>query len=430
MSDAHKTIEAVWKIESTRLVAAIARVTRDIGIAEELAQDALVTALEVWPEEGIPENPGAWLMTAAKRRAIDRLRRGRMLEQKHEEIARELDLQQQRLGEALEQSLDQVIDDDILRLIFTACHPVLAVEGRIALTLRLICGLTTAEIARAFLVPEKTMGQRIFRAKKTLAEAHVPFETPSGEELRRRVESVLLAVYLIFNEGYTATSGDEWMRAALCDDALRLGRILVQLLPGESEVHALLALMELQASRTAARRGRNGEAVLLLDQNRSLWDYAQIRRGMSSLEHAQRLGGGAKSYALQAAIAACHMRARTAEETEWDRIVLLYDALLQISLSPIVALNRAVAVGMAEGPTAGLDAVDAAARLDDGAALAGYHLLPSVRGDLLMKMGRFAEAREEIQRAMEMTKNLREQELLADRLKQIEKAAVPVSGRA
>jgi RNA polymerase sigma-70 factor, ECF subfamily len=430
MSDAHKTIEAVWKIESTRLVAAIARVTRDIGIAEELAQDALVTALEVWPEEGIPENPGAWLMTAAKRRAIDRLRRGRMLEQKHEEIARELDLQQQRLGEALEQSLDQVIDDDILRLIFTACHPVLAVEGRIALTLRLICGLTTAEIARAFLVPEKTMGQRIFRAKKTLAEAHVPFETPSGEELRRRVESVLLAVYLIFNEGYTATSGDEWMRAALCDDALRLGRILVQLLPGESEVHALLALMELQASRTAARRGRNGEAVLLLDQNRSLWDYAQIRRGMSSLEHAQRLGGGAKSYALQAAIAACHMRARTAEETEWDRIVLLYDALLQISLSPIVALNRAVAVGMAEGPAAGLDAVDAAARLDDGAALAGYHLLPSVRGDLLMKMGRFAEAREEIQRAMEMTKNLREQELLADRLKQIEKAAVSVSGRA
>ena len=430
MSDAHKTIEAVWKIESTRLVAAIARVTRDIGIAEELAQDALVTALEVWPEEGIPENPGAWLMTAAKRRAIDRLRRGRMLEQKHEEIARELDLQQQRLGEALEQSLDQVIDDDILRLIFTACHPVLAVEGRIALTLRLICGLTTAEIARAFLVPEKTMGQRIFRAKKTLAEAHVPFETPSGEELRRRVESVLLAVYLIFNEGYTATSGDEWMRAALCDDALRLGRILVQLLPGESEVHALLALMELQASRTAARRGRNGEAVLLLDQNRSLWDYAQIRRGMSSLEHAQRLGGGAKSYALQAAIAACHMRARTAEETEWDRIVLLYDALLQISLSPIVALNRAVAVGMAEGPAAGLDAVDAAARLDDGAALAGYHLLPSVRGDLLMKMGRFAEAREEIQRAMEMTKNLREQELLADRLKQIEKVAVSVSGRA
>jgi RNA polymerase sigma-70 factor, ECF subfamily len=430
MSDAHKTIEAVWKIESTRLIAAIARVTRDIGIAEELAQDALVTALEVWPKEGIPENPGAWLMTAAKRRAIDTLRRGHMLEQKHEEIVRELEWQQERLGDALEESLDQVIDDDILRLIFTACHPVLAVEGRIALTLRLICGLTTAEIARAFLVPEKTMGQRIFRAKKTLSEAHVPFETPGGEELRRRVESVLLVVYLIFNEGYTATSGDEWMRAALCDDALRLGRILVQLLPGESEVHALLALMELQASRTAARRGRNGEAVLLLDQNRSLWDYAQIRRGMSSLEDARRLGGGAKPYALQAAIAACHMRARTAEETDWSGIVFLYDALLQISLSPIVALNRAVAVGMAEGPAAGLDAVDAAARLGGDSALAGYHLFPSVRGDLLMKMGRFAEAREEIQRAMEMTKNLREQELLADRLKQIEQAALSASGRA
>jgi RNA polymerase sigma-70 factor, ECF subfamily len=272
MTDIHRTIEAVWKIESTRLVAGIARVTRDIGLAEELAQDALVTALELWPEEGIPENPAAWLRTAAKRRAIDSLRRGRRLVQKHEEIARELEFQQQQLADALDQSLDQVIDDDVLRLIFTACHPVLAVEGSIALTLRLICGLTTAEIARAFLVPEKTLGQRIFRAKKTLSEAHVPFETPRGDELRRRVESVLSVVYLIFNEGYTATSGDEWMRAALCDDALRLGRILVQLLPGESEVHGLLALMELQASRSAARRGRKGEAVLLLDQNRSLWD--------------------------------------------------------------------------------------------------------------------------------------------------------------
>ena len=289
-----KTIEAVWKIESTRLIAAIARVTHDIGVAEELAQDALVTALEVWPEEGIPENPAAWLMTAAKRRALDTLRRGQMLVQKHEEIARELEAQQQRLGEAMDQALDQVIDDDVLRLIFTACHPVLAVEGRVALTLRLIGGLTTAEIARAFLVPEKTMGQRIFRAKKTLAEANVPFETPRGDELRRRVESVLSVVYLIFNEGYTATSGDEWMRAALCDDALRLGRILVQLLPGESEVHGLLALMELHASRTAARRGPKGEAVLLPDQNRSLWDHAQIQRGMTALEHAQKLDGGAK----------------------------------------------------------------------------------------------------------------------------------------
>jgi RNA polymerase sigma-70 factor (ECF subfamily) len=423
MTDVHQSIEAVWKIESTRLIAAIARVTRDIGVAEELAQDALVTALELWPEEGIPENPGAWLMTAAKRRAIDTLRRGHMLVQKHEEITRELEWQQQQLGDALEHSLDQVIDDDILRLICTACHPIVAVEGRIALTLRLIGGLTTVEIARAFLVPEKTMGQRIFRAKKTLSEARVPFETPSGDDLRRRVESVLLVVYLIFNEGYTATSGDEWMRSTLSEEALRLGRMLAQLLPAESEVQALLALMELLASRTAARRGSNGEAVLLPDQDRSLWDYAQIQRGMTALEHAQRLGG-AKPYALQAAIAACHMRARTAEETDWGRIVLLYDALLQITPSPIVALNRAVAVGMAQGPSAGLDALDRATRLDGGSALADYHLLPSVRGDLLMKMGRFTEAREEIQRAIAMTQNLREQELLADRLNQIEKAAL------
>jgi RNA polymerase sigma-70 factor (ECF subfamily) len=421
MTDIHRTIEAVWKIESTRLIAGIARVTRDIGIAEELAQDALVTALEVWPEEGIPENPAAWLRTAAKRRAIDFLRRGRMLVQKHEEITREPEFQQQQLADALDQSLDQVIDDDVLRLIFTACHPVLAVEGRVALTLRLICGLTTEEIARAFLVPEKTLGQRIFRAKKILSEAHVPFETPRGDELRRRVESVLSVMYLIFNEGYTATSGDEWMRAALCDDALRLGRILVELLPGESEVHGLLALMELQASRSAARRGRKGEAVLLRDQDRSLWDYAQIQRGMAALGRAQKLGGGAGNYALQAAIVACHTRARTPEETDWERIVLLYDALLQISPSPIVALNRAVALGMAQGPAAGLDAVD---RLAADPALAGYHLLPSVRGDLLMKMGKFNEAREEIQRAITMTQNLREQELLTERLKQIEKAAL------
>jgi RNA polymerase sigma-70 factor (ECF subfamily) len=426
MSDVAKTIEALWKIESTRLIAAIARVTRDIGIAEELAQDALVTALEVWPEQGIPDNPGAWLMKAAKRRAIDTLRRGQMLVQKHEEVARELEVQQQRLGEAMDQALDQVIDDDVLRLIFTACHPVLAVEGRIALTLRLIGGLNTAEIARAFLVPEKTMGQRIFRAKKTLSEAHVPFETPRGDELRRRVKSVLSVVYLIFNEGYTATSGEEWMRAALCDEALRLGRMLVQLLPDESEVHALLALMELNASRTAARQGSNGEAVLLPDQDRSLWDDAQIQRGMTSLEHAQRLGGGAENYALQAAIAACHMRARTAEETDWERIVLLYDALLQINPSPIVALNRAVAVGMFQGPAEGLDALDAIATLAADSALAGYHLLHSVRGDLLMKMGRFREAREEIQHAIDMTQNLQEQELLTERLKQIEKAASSV----
>ena len=422
MTDIHKTIEAVWKIESTRLIAAIARVTRDIGIAEELAQDALVTALEVWPEEGIPNNPAAWLMTAAKRRALDSLRRARMLVQKHEEVARELDHQQQQLADALEHAWDQVIADDVLRLIFIACHPVLAVEGRIALTLRLICGLTTAEIARAFLVPEKTLGQRISRAKKTLLEARVPFETPCGDELRRRVESVLSVVYLIFNEGYTATSGEEWMRGALCHEALRLGRILAQLLPGESEVQALLALMELNASRTAARRGHNGEAVLLPDQDRTLWDGAQIQQGMSALDQAHRLGGGAGNYALQAAIVACHMRARTAEETDWERIVLLYDALMQTTPSPIVALNRAVAVGMAQGPAAGLDAVDAIATLAADSALAGYHLLHSVRGDLLTKMGRFSEAREEIHRAIPMTQNLREQELLTERLEQIEKA--------
>jgi RNA polymerase sigma-70 factor, ECF subfamily len=433
MTDIHRTIEAVWKIESTRLIAGIARLTRDIGLAEELAQDALVTALEVWPEEGIPENPGAWLMTAAKRRAIDSLRRGQMQERKHEEITRELEYRQQRLGDALDNALDQVIDDDVLRLIFTACHPVLAMEGRVALTLRLIGGLATPEIARAFLVPEKTVGQRIFRAKKTLAEAHVPFETPRGEELRRRVESVLAVVYLIYNEGYTATSGDEWMRAALCDDALRLGRMLAQLLPGEPEGHGLLALMELQASRTAARRGRKGEAILLRDQDRSLWDYAQIQRGMAALGQAQKLGGGAGNYALQAAIAACHLRARSAEETDWNRIVLLYDALMQIRPSSIVALNRAVAIGMAQGPAAGLEALDAIEKLGAdsssgagsgaGPALAGYHLLPSVRGDLLMKLGRFTEARAEIQRAITMTQNLREQELLTARLKQIEQQA-------
>jgi RNA polymerase sigma-70 factor, ECF subfamily len=419
MTDIHKAIEAVWKIESTRLIAGIARITRDIGLAQELAQDALVAALERWPEEGVPENPAAWLMTAAKRRGIDSLRRGQMLERKHGEIARELEWQQHQLAEALEHSPDQVIEDDVLRLIFTACHPVLAVDGRIALTLRLIGGLTTGEIARAFLVPEKTLGQRVFRAKKILAEAHVPFETPRGEDLRKRVESVLLVVYLIFNEGYTATSGDEWMRATLCDDALRLGRMLVQLLPGEPEVHGLLALMELQASRTAARRGRKGEAVLLLEQDRSLWGYAQIQRGMAALAQAQRLGGGAGNYALQAAIAACHTRARTGAETDWERIVLLYDALLQITPSPIVALNRAVALGMAQGPAAGLDAVDRIA-----SDLAGYHLLPSVRGDLLMKLGRFPEAREEVQQAIAMTQNVREQEVLRKRLRQMEKGPV------
>jgi RNA polymerase sigma factor (sigma-70 family) len=377
-----------------------------------------VTALEIWPAEGIPDNPGAWLMKASRRRAIDSFRRNRMLVQKHEEVARDLEWQQERLADALENSLEQVIDDDVLRLIFTACHPVLAVEARITLTLRLIGGLTTAEIARAFLAPEKTIGQRIFRAKKTLSEAHVPFETPAGEELHRRIESVLRVVYLIFNEGYTATAGAEWMRASLVEDALRLGRILAQLLPGEPEAHALLALMELQASRMAARRGKHGEAVLLPDQDRSLWDHAQIQRGMSALDHAQTLGGGAKPYALQAAIAACHARARTSGQTDWERIVLIYDALMQVNPSAVVALNRAVAVGMAQGPAEGLAALDAAGAGDT--ALTGYHLFPSVRGDLLMKMGRFREAREELERAISMTGNAREQQLLASKLKQME----------
>jgi RNA polymerase sigma-70 factor (ECF subfamily) len=421
MSDVPQTIEAVWKLESTRLIAAIARVTHDIGIAEELAQDALVTALERWPHEGIPENPAAWLMTAAKRRAIDSLRRRQMLVQKHEELTRELEFQQQRLADAMDQSLDQVIDDDILRLIFTTCHPALAVEGRIALTLRLICGLTTAEIARAFLVSDKTMGQRISRAKKTLSEAHVPFETPHGPDLHRRVQTVLSVVYLIFNEGYTATSGDQWMRASLCNDALRLGRLLAQLLPDEPEVHALLALMELQSSRTTARIGPNGEAVLLLDQDRSVWDHPQMQRGLAALELAQQLGAPGH-YALQAAIAACHMRAPTAADTDWHQIVLLYDALLQMTPSPIVALNRAVAVGLAHGPAAGLPALDSIAA---DPALAAYHLLPSVRADFLTKLGRLDEAREEIRRAITLTQNLREQQLLKERLHQIETTPAP-----
>ena len=420
MSDVHRTIEAIWKIESTRLVAAIARVTHDIGTAEELAQDALVTAIERWPAEGIPDNPASWLMTAAKRRAIDNLRRGQMLQHKHEEIARELHEQQQRLGEAMDHALDQVIDDDVLRLIFTACHPVLPIEGRVALTLRLIGGLTTGEIARAFLVPEKTMGQRIFRAKKALSDANVPFETPRGDELQRRVNSVLAVIYLIFNEGYTATSGDDWMRTALCDEALRLGRTLVHLLPSDSEVHALLALMELNASRTAARSGKDGEAVLLPDQNRSLWNHAQILRGLASLDNATQLGGGTRPYALQAAIAACHMRARTAEDTDWKRIVFLYDTLIQTAPSPVVELNRAVAVGMAEGPAVGLAALDGIARSGGTSTLTGSHLMHSVRGDLLMKMGNLPEARQEIQQAITLAQNLREKQLLTQKLRQIE----------
>jgi len=414
MNGVAEAIEAVWRNESARLVAGIAHVTRDIGIAEELAQDALVSALEQWPNQGIPENPGAWLMKAAKWRALDSLRRAQDLAPKHEEITRDLEAHQQRLGEEMEQSFDQVIDDDILRLLFTACHPVLAIEGRIALTLRILGGLTTIEIARAFLVPEKTMGQRITRAKKSLTDAHVPFETPRGRELHERVESVLLVIYLIFNEGYTATSGQEWSRAPLVEEALRLARTLVKLIPKESEAHALLALMELNASRAAARRGVNGEAVLLPNQDRTLWDRDQIQRGLAALDQAQKLGGSAEPYALQAAITACHARAIKVEDTDWRSIVALYDVLLKIKPSPIVALNRAVGVGMVHGPEAGLAAVDAI----DG--LSNYHLRSSVRGDLLMKLGRNAEAGEELQRAIFLTDNLREKQLLVEKLNQIE----------
>ena len=414
MNGVHEAIEAVWKNESARLIAAIARVTRDIGVAEELASDALVAALEQWPAQGIPPNPGAWLMKAAKWRAIDGVRRERALEPKHQVITRELEEKQQRLGEEMEKSFDQVIDDDILRLLFTACHPVLPMEGRIALTLRLLGGLTTAEIARAFLVPEKTMGQRITRAKKTLADAQVRFETPGGKELGERVQSVLLVLYLIFNEGYTATSGEEWSRAALLEEALRLGRSLVKLLPAEPEAHALLALMELNASRSVARRGPEGEAVLLPDQDRDLWDRAQIERGLAALERAQPLVGSAGPYALQAAITACHARALRADDTDWLTIVSLYDRLLQLKSSPVVALNRAVAVSMADGPAAGLVALDGIGEP------ANSHLLCSVRGDLLAKLGRNAEARENLQRAVSLTGNAQEKRLLTLKLDRLQ----------
>lgn len=420
MNDVHHAIEAVWRRESTRLIAAIARVTGDVSRAEEVAQDALLAALERWPVDGIPQNPAAWLTTAAKRRAIDELRRAPLLVESHESIARELAAEQQRLGDAWDRALDEVIDDDILRLIFTACHPVLPMEGRIALTLRLIGGLTTAEIARAFVVPEKTMGQRIFRAKKLLSEAGVPYETPRGEELRLRVRAVLAVVYLIFNEGYTATAGEEWMRGELCDEAIRIGRLLVQLLPEESEGHGLLALMELNGARAAARRGREGEAVLLADQDRSQWDAAQIARGLAALDEAQRLAGGDEYYALQAAIAACHMRAATIADTDWARIVELYDALLRIAPSGIVALNRAAAVSMAQGPAEGLNAIDSWVSLAGDPALERYHLLHSVRGEMLAKLGRDAEARVATQQALDLAQNAREQALLRERLRQLE----------
>ncbi len=410
-SDPRAAIEAVWRIESARLIAGLGRMVRDVGLAEDLAQDALVAALEQWPASGVPDNPGAWLMTTAKRRAIDRLRRDRMLDRKHEELAFEVRALEEAVPD-LEAAMDDDIGDDLLRLIFTACHPVLATEARVALTLRLLGGLTTEEIARAFLVPAPTIQQRIVRAKRTLREARVPFEVPRAGDRGERLASVLEVVYLIFNEGYTATSGDDWVRPALCEDALRLGRILAELAPGEAEVHGLVALMEIQASRLKARIGPSGEPVLLLDQDRSRWDWVLVRRGLAALERAEALGRPLGPYALQGAIAACHARARAAEETDWTRITALYDALAQVAPSPIVELNRGVAYGMAFGPAAGLEIVDP---LQSEPALGSYHLLPAVRGDFLFKLGRREEARAEFERAASLTRNARERTLLLDR---------------
>ena len=422
-AETHRTIDAVWRIESARLIAGLARIVRDVGLAEELAQDALVVALEKWPEAGVPDNPGAWLMATAKNRALDRLRRGKLVERKHQEIGRELEARQGLAAAELVAAIDDDIGDDLLRLMFTACHPVLSTEARVALTLRLLGGLTTEEIARAFLVPEPTIAQRIVRAKRTLAEARVPFEVPRGDERAARLASVLGVIYLVFNEGYAATAGDDWMRPGLCEDALRLGRILAELAPGEPEVHGLVALMEIQASRAAARVGPSGEPVLLLDQDRSRWDYILVRRGLAALARAEALGGTLGAYALQAAIAACHARARTAAETDWLRIAALYDALAQLMPSPIVDLNRAVAVGMAFGPAAGLDLADA---LVAEPSLKSYHLLPAVRGDLLAKLGRFAEARTEFERAASLTRNARERDLLLSRAASAADATSPV----
>ena len=412
MSDSRRAIDAVWRIESARLIAGLARIVGDVGVAEDLAQDALVAALERWPASGVPDKPGAWLMATAKHRALDLLRRGKMLERKHQQLAHELEAQQDK-GEAdLDAAIDDPVGDDLLRLMFVSCHPVLSTEARVALTLRLLGGLTTEEIARAFLVPEPTIAQRIVRAKRTLREAHVPFEAPRGPELAARLSSVLEVVYLIFNEGYSATAGDDWLRPALCEEALRLGRILAQLAPQEPEVHGLVALLEIQASRASARVGPSGAPILLLDQDRGRWDQLLIRRGLASLERAEELGGALGPYALQAAIAACHARARIADETDWGRIVALYDALVQLLPSPVVELNRAVAVAMAFGPAAGLEIVDG---LTSERSLEAYHLLPSMRGDLLAKLGRFEEARTEFERAASLTRNTRERTLLLER---------------
>jgi len=410
--DTHHAIEAVWRIESAKLIAGIARIVRDVGIAEDLAQDALVAALEQWPTSGVPDNPGAWLMATAKHRAIDQLRRKTLLERKHEQLGHELEAQQEMSVADIDAALDDHVGDDLLRLVFISCHPILATEARVALTLRLLGGLTTDEIARAFLVPEPTVAQRIVRAKRTLSDAHVPFEVPRGAEFAARLSSVLQVIYLVFNEGYAATAGDDWMRPELCQDALRLGRILAELVPAEPEVHGLVGLMEIQASRARARVERSGEPILLLDQDRGRWDYVLVRRGLSALARAEALGGAHGPYALQAAIAACHARARTGEETDWARIAALYDELARVAPSPVVELNRAVAVGMAYGPAEGLPLVDA---LATEPSMKTYHLLPSVRGDLLVKLGRPGEARGEFERAASLTRNARERKLLLGR---------------
>jgi len=415
-TDAHRTIDAIWRIEQAKLIAGLARLVRDVGLAEDLAQDALVAALEQWPKSGIPDKPGAWLMATAKHRGIDRLRRNRLIERKHEELGREIEAEGEGATPDLDAALDDDIGDDLLRLVFTACHPLLATEARVALTLRLIGGLTTEEIARAFLVPEPTVAQRIVRAKRTLAAKRVPFEVPRGAELAQRLASVLEVIYLIFNEGYSATAGDDWMRPRLCEEALRLGRILAGLAPHQSEVHGLVALMEIQASRLGARTKASGEPILLLDQNRARWDQLLIRRGLAALERAEAVardeGRGLGPYALQGAIAACHARARTGAETDWARIVGLYGALAETTPSPVVELNRAVALAMLAGPAAGLDLVD---KLASEPALEAYHLLPSVRGDLLEKLGRLEEARAEFERAASLTRNERERRLLLNR---------------
>ena len=411
VTETHRAIEAVWRIESARLIAALTRIVHDIGIAEELAQDALVAALEQWPESGIPQNPGAWLMGTAKHRAIDFLRRGTMVERKHENLGRELAEREMHVPD-LAASMDNTIGDDLLRLVFIACHPVLSTEARVALTLRLLGGLTTGEIARAYLVTEPTIAQRLVRAKRTLSDAHVPFEVPRGAEFTARLSSVLQVIYLIFNEGYSATAGDDWMRPALCEEALRLGRLLTGLVPNEPEAHGLVALMEIQASRLRARVSASGEPILLLDQDRAQWDQLLIRRGFAALERVEELGGMRAPYAIQAEIAACHARAATADETDWARIVALYGELAQVASSPVVELNRAVAVGMASGPAAGLELVD---QLREQPALGTYHLLPSIRGDLLKKLGRIEEARVEFERAASITRNARERNLLLAR---------------